>query len=78
MRYLSVLPPPLVTHRKIIGQHPTHPDALHLLGLVLYQNGETDSAISYIERALNGTTDYPYQNFHNSLGECLRAAGRPE
>lgn len=64
--------------RQIIGQHPNHPDALHLLGLVLYQNGETEKAISYIEKALNSTTAYPYQNFHNSLGECLRAAGRPK
>lgn len=67
-----------MTARQIIGQHPNHPDALHLLGLVLYQNGETERAISYIEKALNSTTDYPYQNFHNSLGECLRAAGRPK
>eukprot|EP00752_Nemacystus_decipiens_P009838 g8776.t1 len=65
-------------YRQIIGQHPDHPDALHLLGLVLYQNGETEGAISYIEKALNSSTDYPYQNFHNSLGECLRAAGRPK
>jgi len=58
----------------IIGQHPKHADALHLLGLVHYQRGDPETAISFIERALH--TNSSTENFHNSLGECMRAAGR--
>ena len=57
-------------YRQIIQEHPDHPDALHLLGLVLYQKGDPGGAISYIERAIH--TNSTFEVFHNSLGECLR------
>jgi tetratricopeptide (TPR) repeat protein len=61
-------------YRQIITQRPDHADALHLLGVALYQNGDAASAIPFIERAI--LTNTTFENFHNSLGECLRSIGR--
>ena len=43
------------------------------MGLVLYQNGNPQDAIPYIERAIH--TNSTFHDFHNSLGLCLRAIG---
>ena len=61
-------------YRQIVEQHPQHSDALHLLGLVLYQKGDAASAIAYIERAIH--TNGTFAAFHNTMGECLRSVGR--
>lgn len=62
-------------YRAILAEFPSHPEALHLLGVVFYQRGEPQTAIPYIEKALQGTPT-KYMNFHNSLGECYRTLGR--
>ncbi|CAM9515745.1 unnamed protein product [Chrysoparadoxa australica] len=62
-------------YRQIISLNSQHADALHLLGLVFHQRGETATAIGYMQQALSGSTT-PSENIHNSLGECLRAVGR--
>jgi predicted O-linked N-acetylglucosamine transferase (SPINDLY family) len=62
-------------YRQIVLQRPNHADALHLLGVALYQNGDALGAIPFIERAI--LTNTSFENFHNSMGECLRAIGRP-
>ena len=63
-------------YRNILSEYPSHPDALHLLGVIFYQKGDPVTAIPYIERALMGNkTD---EAFHNSLGECYRISGRTE
>ena len=48
------------------------------MGLVHYQKGDPLTAIGYIEGALQhmNHTNVQVVNYHNSLGECLRAAGR--
>jgi Tfp pilus assembly protein PilF len=53
-------------YRSILEEDPTHPDALHLLGVVYYQRGDPSSGIPYIERAL--LSNKTYEGFHNSLG----------
>jgi protein O-GlcNAc transferase len=63
-------------YRQIILERPGHADALHLLGVALYQNGDPVSAIPYIQRAIG--TNSSFDNFHNSLGECFRVLGRTQ
>eukprot|EP01041_Mallomonas_annulata_P011823 gene11823-24788_t len=63
-------------YRTILAENPSHPDALHLLGLIFYQQGDPFSAIPYIEKAVLSNTSF--DNFHNSLGECFRSVGRLE
>jgi tetratricopeptide (TPR) repeat protein len=63
-------------YRQVLQESPSHPDALHLIGLTFYQRGDPSSAIPYIERALS--TNKTFEGFHNSLGECFRVVGRYE
>jgi tetratricopeptide (TPR) repeat protein len=64
-------------YKSILSVVPQYPDALHLLGLVFHQQGATETAIAYIEKALQTTTT-SFEGFHNSLGECYRVLGRLE
>lgn len=63
-------------YRQIIVQDPTNMDALHLLGLIMYQRGLPLAAMPYLERALDSSPTAVPVNVHNSLGQCLRALGR--
>jgi tetratricopeptide (TPR) repeat protein len=61
-------------YRSILSEHPTHPNALNLLGVIFYQKGDPLAAIPYIQRAMLGNkTD---EGFYNTLGECYRDLGR--
>ncbi len=40
-------------YRSMLGAEPHHPDALHLLGVLLTQLGELDDAVELIQAALN-------------------------
>ena len=64
-------------YRSVLSVVPEYPDALHLLGLVYHQQGATETAVTYIERAL-ATTPKAFEGMHNSLGECYRVLGRLE
>jgi len=55
-------------YNAILKSSPTHPDALHLLGLVQLSNGNTSQAKSLIQRALK---TMPSAEFYNSLGNAL-------
>ena len=61
-------------YRQILEESPYQPDALHLLGLIFFLEGDPSSAVPYIERAL--LSNRTYEGFHNSLGECYRALDR--
>ena len=63
-------------YRSILSEISGYPDALHLLGVSLFQQGDPEEAVSYIERALQSGKSY--EGFHNSLGECYRILGRIE
>ena len=57
-------------YRQILAKEPNHPDALHLLGVLGAQIGQTAAAIDLIRRAIAiKPTD---AGFHNDLGNCLR------
>ena len=58
-------------YRQILAQHPQHPDARHLLGVVAHQRGRHQQAVEHIEQALAqrpGNAGYL-----NNLGEAHRA-----
>jgi Flp pilus assembly protein TadD len=61
-------------YMKAIALAPRHPDALHLLGLLMHQRGNSREAIVYIEQAIAASPGIA--EFHNNCGEACRAAGR--
>ncbi len=62
-------------YRSILSESPTYPDALHLLGVIFYQKGDVQSAVPYIEGALQSNKSF--EGFHNSLGGRLAAQFPP-
>lgn len=61
-------------YRAILTEHPGHADALHLLGLVLYQKGDAATAMVHIRRAIG--IDPRAAMYHANLGRVLMAQGR--
>ncbi len=57
----------------ILRSDPNNPDALHLLGLIAYQQGRATEALDLVRRAiaLNDADAY----YHNNLGEILQQQG---
>lgn len=64
-----------VIYRSILSEFPSHPETLHLLGVVFYQKGDPKAAIPYIEQALKNSYK-AFEGLHNTLGECYRQIGR--
>ncbi|MBV8505320.1 MAG: tetratricopeptide repeat protein [Alphaproteobacteria bacterium] len=61
-------------YRKALQKDPNDRNALHLLGVIAYQCGETGTALRLIERALPGLPELP--DIHLNYGNALREAGR--
>jgi protein O-GlcNAc transferase len=57
----------------LLAREPDHPDALHLLGLVVYRAGRLDEARALINRAL--ARDPGNAVFHANLGNVEKDAG---
>jgi len=57
----------------ILQSEPRHPDALQLFGLAAQQQGDYETAISYIRLAVEIVPDQPV--LRNNLGDALRRAG---
>ena len=62
-------------YRRILGQAPQHPDALHLLGVLAHQIGRHDAAAELIGRAL---AQREVAEYHGNYGSVLQALGRVE
>ena len=60
-------------YQKILAQHPNHPDAMHLLGVIAFQKGNRDIAVNLIKQAVRCNPHNPF--YHNNLGAVLREAG---
>jgi predicted TPR repeat methyltransferase len=58
----------------VLELHPDQADALHLLGLISYQSGESESALRLVARASTSDPNNPI--FHISRGDILQALGR--
>src|SRR5215831_6600178 len=60
-------------YREILAATPDHADVLHLSGVLAGQMGRPDAAIRFIRRAID--LDPMRAEYHNSLGNALRAQG---
>lgn len=62
-------------YRSILESDPRHPDALHLLGVLLTQTGNFDEAITRIRAAL--ACDGESAPFRSSLAQAYFRSGKP-
>ena len=60
-------------YRQILDVHSTHADALHLLGLVVYQRADYQQARSLIEKAIQQNKANP--QYHYNLGLTCERGG---
>ncbi len=51
-------------YRRILARHPRHPDALHLLGLIAQQSGDSMAALTRIDEAIS-INDQVAEYHHN-------------
>jgi tetratricopeptide (TPR) repeat protein len=61
-------------YRRILSVDPHHADSLHLLGMVAFQSGDSDTAVELIRRAIaihSGAASY-----YSNLGNVLQAQGK--
>jgi tetratricopeptide (TPR) repeat protein len=63
-------------YRAILTESPTHPDALHMLGILAHQAGRNDLAADLINRAIAGNPQSAF--YHRNLGMALAAGGQLE
>ena len=63
-------------YEKVLGCDPENADALHLQGLIDFDNGDTENAIIKIQRAI--ASDPTFFDFHRSLGNVRKTSGQIE
>ncbi|HXV00084.1 MAG TPA: tetratricopeptide repeat protein [Caulobacteraceae bacterium] len=63
-------------YRQVLASEPSHPDTLHLLGVLAHQTGHSEAAAELIGRAIGHARRRA--DFHCNLGLVLNALGRPE
>jgi Flp pilus assembly protein TadD len=61
-------------YRRILAQHPRHPDALHLLGLIAQQSGDATTALARIDEAID--VDDKVAEYHHNRACVLLRLGR--
>jgi predicted TPR repeat methyltransferase len=66
----------IATYKKVLRTAPTHPDALHYLGLAYYQTGNIELAITHVKRAVVLAPTYP--DAKNNLANIYKEVGRLE
>lgn len=70
------LPQAEALYRQVLQQQPNHPDALHLLGMLLHQAGNSEMAVALINRAILADPGNPV--IYYNLGTIYQAQQRPE
>lgn len=60
-------------YRQILDREPGQPDALHLLGLVAFQDGRVETALESVRAAIERHPAEPL--YHLNLGRILQAGG---
>jgi len=63
-------------YRVILADDPDHADALHLLGLISFQQGQLDEALGGIDQAI--AIDGEVAMYHANRGRILKAVGKNE
>jgi len=66
----------MALYRRVLAVRPDQPDALHLLGVALYQTGQLPQSLEHLRKALQIQPANPA--YANSLGVALLAAGRTD
>jgi protein O-GlcNAc transferase len=61
-------------YKKILTTDPNQPDALHLLGVIAYQNGNHDEAVHLVRKAIRNNPKNPF--YYNNLGAVFNAQDR--
>ena len=61
-------------YREVLAREPRHAPALHFLGVLSHQQGESAAAVDLIEQAIAADGSIP--DFHYNLGVILEAMGR--
>jgi tetratricopeptide (TPR) repeat protein len=61
-------------YRRILAEVSDHPDALHLLGLALHQQGKTAEGLEILGRAIGANP--AAASYHTSMGVVRRELGR--
>jgi len=61
-------------YHQILEEHPEHPDALHLLGVLALQINDYEVAEELISRAIEGNDNIA--DYHNNLGQVFLETGR--
>ena len=61
-------------YRQILQIQPTNPDALHFLGVLLHQRGDSVEAMRLIEQSVAQQPDYA--DAYNNLGNILSSLGQ--
>jgi len=61
-------------YRKILQENPNHPDALHLLGLLMQQSGHAAEGAELIRQAIR--INPAVADYHNNLGNALKDQGQ--
>lgn len=61
-------------YQKILEKNPQEPDALHLLGVVIHQQGTPEKALGFLIKAIKIINGNPI--YYNSLGAVFRALGK--
>lgn len=70
------LPQAKALYQQILQVAPSHPKALHLLGVAAHQAGENDLAVEIINRAIQAAPANPAN--HYNLGAVYSATNQPE
>ena len=63
-------------YEALLGAHPDHAEALHLLGVLRHQMGDNDQAMELIRRAVD--VDPDNAQYHYNLGVVLQEAGHSD
>src|SRR5258708_2152943 len=63
-------------YEKVLAESKDNADALHLLGVLSYQRGDSHKAVELIGRAVSLQSSVPA--FHANLAEAYRAVGQLE
>ncbi len=61
-------------YQQALSLNPSHPDALHLLGMLAHQVGDHTLAADLINLAIHGNSTFP--NYHCNLGTVLQAQNK--
>lgn len=63
-------------YRGVLSISPDHPDALHLLGVAMYQKGDLERSEELIRRAIHFNPGVAF--FYSNLGNTLKTGGKPQ